>query len=270
MAENSLRNVIVSIKGAGEMASGVAWRLWQANIRRIFLLEIPRPMAVRRRVSFCETIYEGAFSVDGVPAVRVENASETYRAWEQGKLAVAVDPHWTLIRQMQPQIVIDAIIAKMNLGTSLNEAPLVIGLGPGFQAGVDVHMVVETNRGHNLGRILLAGSAEANTGVPGDIGGYAQERVLRAPCSGVFTTGAEIGLSVRQGERIGAVNGKPVAAGIAGVIRGLLRDGTAIEQGVKLGDIDPRSEVGYCSTVSDKALAIGGAALEAILRVYNG
>jgi xanthine dehydrogenase accessory factor len=238
MGEHLLRNVVVGIKGAGEMASGMAWRLWQANIRRIFMLEIPRPMAVRRQVSFCEAVYEKEFMVDGVPAVRVESAAETYQAWEQGKLAVAVDPQWILMRRMQPQIVIDAILAKMNLGTGLNEAPLVIGLGPGFRAGVDVHMVIETNRGHNLGRILLTGAAEANTGIPGDIGGYAQERVLRAPCGGIFTTGAEIGLSVGQGERIGAVDGKPVAARIAGVIRGLLRDGTAVERGVKLGDIE--------------------------------
>ena len=261
---------MVGIKGAGEMASGVAWRLWQANIRRIFMLEIPRPLAVRRRVSFCEAVYEKEFAVDGVPAVRVESADETYHAWEQGKIAVAVDPQWALIALMQPQIVIDAILAKMNIGTRLDEAPLVIGLGPGFQAGVDVHMVIETNRGHNLGRVLLSGAAEANTGIPGDIGGYAQERVLRAPCGGIFTTEVEIGASVKQGALIGAVAGEPVPAGIAGVIRGLLRGGIEVERGAKLGDIDPRSEVGYCATVSDKALAIGGAALEAILRVYNG
>ena len=154
--------------------------------------------------------------------------------------------------------------------SALSDAPLVIGLGPGFRAGVDVHMVIETNRGHNLGRVLLTGAAEANTGIPGDIGGYAQERVLRAPCGGIFTTEAEIGDLVGQGELIGAVDGTPVAAGIAGVIRGLLRGGMEVERGAKLGDIDPRGDVGYCSTVSDKALAIGGAALEAILRVYNG
>jgi xanthine dehydrogenase accessory factor len=270
MGKQLLKDVAVGIKGAGEMASGVAWRLWQANIRRIFLMEIPRPMAVRRRVSFCEAIYEKEFIVDGVPAVRVESAAETYQAWEQGKLAVAVDPQWTLIKRLQPQIVIDAILAKTNLGTALSEAPLVIGLGPGFRAGVDVHMVIETNRGHNLGRVLLTGAAEVNTGIPGDIGGYAQERVLRAPCGGIFTTGAHIGASAGQGENIGAVGAEPVAAGIAGIIRGLLRDGTEVEPGAKLGDIDPRGDTGYCLTVSDKALAIGGAALEAIMRVYNG
>ena len=260
----------MGIKGAGEMASGVAWRLWQANIRRIFLLEIPRPMAVRRQVSFCEAIYEREISVDGVSAVRVETAAEIHRVWEQGKLAVAVDPRWDLVAQMQPQVVIDAILAKTNLGTKRDEAPLVIGLGPGFRAGADVHMVVETNRGHNLGRVLLSGAAEANTGIPGDIGGYAQERVLRAPASGIFATGEQIGAVVRQGQQIGSVAGKPVTAGIAGVVRGLLRGGTEVEQGVKLGDIDPRGEIGYCLTVSDKALAIGGAVLEAILRVYTG
>ena len=252
------------------MASGVAWRLWQANIRRIFMLEIPRPMAVRRQVSFSEAIYEGEIRVDGVSAVRVETAAEIPRVWEQGKLAVAVDPGWDLVAQMQPQVVIDAILAKTNLGTRCGEAPLVIGLGPGFRAGADVHMIVETNRGHNLGRILLAGAAEANTGIPGDIGGYAQERVLRAPESGIFTTREQIGAVGRKGQQIGSVAGKSVTAGIDGVVRGLLRGGTEVEQGVKLGDIDPRGDTGYCLTVSDKALAIGGAALEAILRVYNG
>jgi len=270
MREHLLSDLVVGIKGAGEMASGVAWRLWQANIRRIFMLEIPSPMAVRRHVSFCEAIYEERVSVDGVSAVRVESLAEISRAWEQGQLAVAVDPRWTMITQMHPQIVIDAILAKMNLGTRLDEAPLVIGLGPGFQAGVDVRMVIETNRGHNLGRVLLDGAAEANTGIPGDIGGYAQERVLRAPCNGVFTTGKQIGVVVWQGELIGTIAGQSVAAGIAGVIRGLLRGGTEVVEGAKLGDIDPRGETGYCSTVSDKALALGGAALEAILRVYNG
>ena len=270
MREHLLSDLVVGIKGAGEMASGVAWRLWQANIRRIFMLEIPSPMAVRRQVSFCEAIYEKKVSVDGVSAVRVESLAEISRAWEQGQLAVAADPRWTMITQMHPQIVIDAILAKMNLGTRLDEASLVIGLGPGFQAGVDVHMVIETNRGHNLGRVLLDDAAEPNTGIPGDIGGYAQERVLRAPCNGVFTTEKQIGVVVRQDELIGTIAGQSVAAGIAGVIRGLLRGGTEVVEGTKLGDIDPRGETGYCATVSDKALALGGAALEAILRVYNG
>lgn len=269
MGEISLQDIMVSIKGAGEMASGVAWRLWQANIRRIFMLEIPQPLAVRRKVSFCEAIYDSRMEVDGVPACRVESGADIYRAWDKGCIAVSVDPRWKLIAEMAPQVVIDAILAKKNLGTGMNEAPLVIGLGPGFTAVEDVHLVIETNRGHNLGRVLVSGAAEENTGIPGEIGGYAQERVLRSPGAGIFQTSGKIGDMVRRGEPVGDVGGRQVFAGVNGVIRGLLREGTEVDQGAKLGDIDPRGEADYCYTVSDKALAIGGAALEAILRVYN-
>ncbi|MDP2725539.1 MAG: selenium-dependent molybdenum cofactor biosynthesis protein YqeB [Syntrophales bacterium] len=269
MEEITSRNIMVGIKGAGEMASGVAWRLWQANIRRIFMLEVPQSLAVRRKVSFCEAIYDGMIEVDGVPACLVESAAGIYRAWEKGCIAVSVDPGWKLIAEMAPQVVIDAIIAKRNLGTRINDAPLVIGLGPGFTSGEDVHMVIETNRGHNLGRVLVVGAAEANTGIPGEIGGYSTERVLRAPGPGIFRALKRIGDKVQKGEPVGDVEGREVAAGITGVIRGLLRDGTEVDRGAKLGDIDPRGDAGYCYTVSDKALAIGGATLEAILRVYN-
>ena len=264
-----LRDIVVGVKGAGEMATGVAWRLWQANIRRIFLLEVPRPLAVRRRVSFCEAIYEGEIEVSGVMAVSAGDVSGVQQAWEEGEIAVVVDPQWSLLDKLRPQVLIDAILAKKNLGTRLDEAPLVVGLGPGFRAGIDCHMVIETNRGHNLGRVILAGAAEANTGIPGEIGGYTQERVLRAPGDGTFTSPLDIGRLVRQGERVGMVDGREVGAGIAGIIRGLLRSGTEVQEGVKLGDIDPRGEAAYCGTISDKSLAIGGAVLEAILRVYN-
>jgi xanthine dehydrogenase accessory factor len=269
MGEMPLQEIMVGIKGAGEMASGVAWRLWQANIRRIFMLEIPQPLAVRRKVSFCEAIYDGRMEVDGVTACRVESKTDIYCAWEKGCIAVMVDPCWKLMAEIAPQVVIDAILAKKNLGTGISEAPLVIGLGPGFTAGEDVRLVIETNRGHNLGRVLVSGAAEENTGIPGEIGGYAQERVLRAPVAGIFRTEGRIGDMVRRGEPVGDVGGSRIAAGVNGVIRGLLREGTKVDRGAKLGDIDPRGEAGYCYTVSDKALAIGGAALEAILRVYN-
>ncbi|MDP2663370.1 MAG: selenium-dependent molybdenum cofactor biosynthesis protein YqeB [Dehalococcoidia bacterium] len=254
---------------SSEREDSDAWRLWQANIRRIFMLEVPQPLAVRRRVSFCEAVYEGESDVSGVTAVRSGDVSGIQQAWEAGKIAVVVDPEWALLAQLRPQVVIDAILAKRNLGTGLGEAPLVVGLGPGFRAGVDCHMVIETNRGHNLGRLILEGAAEPNTGIPGEIGGYLQERVLRAPCDGIFTSSLDIGNSVRQGEVVGIVGGGVVRAGIAGIIRGLLRPGTEVQGGVKLGDIDPRGEISYCGTISDKSLAIGGAALEAILKVYN-
>ena len=269
MAGCSLGNIVVGIKGAGEMASGVAWRLWQANIHRIFMLEIPRPLAVRREVSFCEALYEDRKDVDGVTASRVEGPDAIAGAWAEGTIPVLVDPRWETIGRIGPPVVIDAILAKKNLGTTMQEAPLVIGLGPGFSAGKDVHIVIETNRGHNLGRLILSGAAEANTGIPGEIGGYAAERVLRAPRGGIFRTVRHIGEMVRRDDTVGDVAGEELRAGIDGMIRGLLKEGTEAPQGMKLGDIDPRGKREYCFTVSDKALAIGGAALEAILRTYN-
>lgn len=269
MAGMRLKDIIIGIKGAGEMATGVAWRLWQANIRNIFMMEIPRPLAVRREVSFCEAVHDGSKTVDGVTAVTVKGTEDIKRAWAEGKIAVIVDPRWETIGRIGPEVAIDAILAKTNLGTTMKEAPLVIGLGPGFQAGKNVHTVIETNRGHNLGRLIFSGVAEANTGVPGEIGGYSTERVLRAPCDGVFQAKRRIGETVRRGDMVGDIAGIALTAGIDGMIRGLLRDETDVQEGMKLGDIDPRGKREYCFTVSDKALCIGGAALEAILKVYN-
>ena len=269
MERAGLNQLVVGLKGAGEMASGIAWRLYQANIRRLFLMEIPEPLAVRREVCFSEAVLNGKKTVEGVQAVRTDGVRATRRAWEQGQLAVIVDPKWTTIEEMHPDVVVDSILAKRNLGTRMEEAPLVIGLGPGFTAGRDVHMVIETNRGHNLGRIVLEGSAEANTGVPGDIGGYAGERVFRAPVRGRFKARAGIGKRVRTGELLGDVDGHEVRAEIDGVVRGLIASGCRVSEGLKLGDIDPRGDTIYCRTISEKSRAMGGAALEAILRVYN-
>jgi xanthine dehydrogenase accessory factor len=269
MGGTGLREIAVGIKGAGEMATGIAWRLWQANIRSIFMLEIPQPLAVRREVSFCEAVYEESKSVDGVTAVLAKGIEDLRRAWAEGRIAVLVDPCWETVGRVGPQVVIDAILAKTNLGTTMKEAPLVIGIGPGFHAGNDVHTVIETNRGHNLGRLVFSGSAEANTGIPGEIGGYTTERVLRAPRDGIFRAKRRIGEMVRRGDIVGDVAGEELPAGIDGMIRGLLRDGIEVRWDTKLGDIDPRGKRDYCFTVSDKSLCIGGAALEAILRVYN-
>ncbi len=259
----------IGIKGAGEMASAMAWRLYMANIRKIFMMEIPCPLAVRRGVCFCEAIHDGCKTVEGVEAIRAEGVEDVGRIWNEGKIAVLVDPGWTSREKLRPDVILDAILAKKNIGTTRIEAGLVIGLGPGFVAGSDVHMVIETNRGHNLGRIITSGGAEADTGVPGDIGGYTQERVLRAPAGGAFRTGKAIGESVKTGEVVGAVAGVEIRSRIDGVIRGLIRPDIEVSQGMKLGDIDPRGDRSYCYTISDKARAIAGSALEAILRVYN-
>jgi xanthine dehydrogenase accessory factor len=180
-----------------------------------------------------------------------------------------VDPEAKVIKFLKPDVVVDAILAKKNLGTKITDAPLVIGLGPGFCAGKDVHLVVETNRGHNLGRVISEGEAEKNTGVPGVIAGYGAERVFRGPKEGRFTTLKDIGDYVEAGEVVAEVDGVPVKAQIKGVIRGMLRDGTDVWKGVKAGDIDPRGIKESCYTVSEKAMAIGGGVLEAILSYFN-
>ena len=208
-------------------------------------------------------------AVEGIDAVRVAEEAELEVVWASGKIAVLVDPLAESMQNLRPDVLIDAILAKRNLGTSTSDAPLVIALGPGFTAGRDCHIVVETNRGHNLGRLITSGSAEANTGIPGNIGGHTKERVLRAPVDGVFMTGREIGDDVQQGCVIGQVDSELVTTRIDGIIRGMIRPGSSVTKGLKIGDIDPRGEAGYCDTISEKARALGGAVLEAILNVYN-
>lgn len=264
-----LSELTVVIKGAGEMASAVAWRLYMAHIRHVLLLEIDQPVAVRRKVAFCEAVYERHQTVEGVEAVKADSREAVHELWSLGKLAVCVDPRWELLKTIRPDVVVDAILAKRNLGTALTDAPLVITLGPGFFAGRDAHMVIETNRGHNLGRIITCGSAEPRTGIPGSIGGHTEKRVLRAPAAGVFRACREIGDLIQTGETTGFVNGNPVYAQLDGVLRGLIRSGCHVTPGLKIGDVDPRKSVEYCTTISDKARAIAGAVLEAVLRVYN-
>lgn len=264
-----LSDLVIGIKGAGEMASGIAWRLYRANVKKIFMMEIPEPLAVRREVSFCEALVRKRMAVEGVQSVGVENAGEIRKAWDNGDIAVIADPDWESIGALKPDAVVDAILAKRNLGTSQREAALVIALGPGFEAGQDAHMVIETNRGHNLGRVICSGRAAPNTGIPGNIGGFTEERVFRSPCAGVFTSPKKIGDIVRRGDVLGAVDHEDIPAEISGVIRGLIMPGIQVTRGMKLGDIDPRGDPTYCSTISDKARAIGGAVLESILRVYN-
>jgi len=259
---------IIGIKGAGEIATGVAVRLKRAGFSRIFMMEIECPLAVRRAVSFCEAIHDGKSIVEGIEAVRAQDKDDIRSAWTRGMLAVLVDPEWVVLGEMQPQVLIDATIAKRNLGTAIDDAPLVIGLGPGFTASVDVHRVIETMRGHDLGYVIEKGSARQNTGIPGNIGGHTVDRVLRAPVSGLFHSECKITDQVRAGDVVCSVAGKSVAAKIDGVIRGLIREGVFVSKGLKIGDVDPRGCVEYCSTVSEKSRAIGGSVLEAILGTF--
>lgn len=268
-ANRTLPERLIVIRGAGEMATGVACTLHRANLRRILMLEVPAPLAVRRRVAFCEAIHEQSKAVEGIEAVRITTEAELPGTWASCRIAVRIDPKGESIRSCQPDCLVDATLAKHNLGTAKSDAPLVIALGPGFTAGRDCHVVVETNRGHNLGRLIAAGMAAANTGIPGNIDGFTWERVVRAPSDGLFTTDKSIGDSVGAGETIGRVGAAPVTANIAGILRGLIRPGSAVTAGLKIGDIDPRHEAAYCDSISEKARTLGGAVLEAILAAYN-
>jgi xanthine dehydrogenase accessory factor len=233
------------------------------------MAEIPHPQAVRRGVAFCEAIYQGEKEVEGVVAKAISSADEVFKVWEENKLPILVDPETRVKDFLNPDILIEAIMAKKNLGTKISDAALVIGLGPGFRAGSDVHLVVETNRGHNLGKIILQGEAEENTGIPGEIAGFSTERVLRAPVSGRFSSPKEFGDYVQVGEVVARVEDSPVPAAIEGVLRGLLRDGAVVGKGMKVGDIDPRGIKEFCYTISDKARAIAGGVLEGILWHFN-
>jgi xanthine dehydrogenase accessory factor len=263
-----LTDLTILIRGAGEMASGVAWRLYQSHFK-VLLTEIPHPMAVRRMVSFCEAVYEGTKKVEGVETILISSADQVHATWQADRIPLLIDPDLKQALSLKPDVLVDAILAKTNTGTRMDQAPLVIALGPGFKIGVDAHLVIETNRGHNLGRILTAGEAEANTGVPGNIGGYTSERVLRAPAEGILQIHKEIGDLVEPGETVADVSGLPIEARIKGVLRGLIRDKTPVPAGLKVGDVDPRGNLDYCHTISEKARAIAGGVLEGILRHYN-
>ena len=251
------------------MASAVAWRLYRANVRRIVMMETAMPLAVRREVAFCEAVYDGTQTVEGVEAQKTETVEEVAHVWGLGKIALIVDPRWQAIPHVRPDVLIDAILAKQNLGTRKEDASLVIGLGPGFVAGEDVHFVIETQRGHNLGRVITAGSAEPDTGIPEPVDGIAADRVLRAPAEGEFRSPGRIGDYVVKGAPVGRIGDAEVIARIGGVLRGLIRPGTWVTAGLKIGDIDPRGEVTACFTISDKARAIAGSVLEAVLQTYN-
>jgi xanthine dehydrogenase accessory factor len=267
--QSALISPIVLIRGAGEMASAIAWRLYMANIKRICMTELDAPLCVRRLVSFCAALDGGGAAVEGVEALAAHDLESIALAWRRGRIAVVPQSRWSRIGKLRPDVVIDAILAKRNIATSYDDAKLVIALGPGFTAGHDCHFVIETNRGHNLGRIISEGSAAPNTGVPGDIAGHTLARVFRSNASGTFQASRSIGDTVVAGDCIGTVDGIPVIATISGLLRGLVRSGTLAPAGLKLGDIDPRSEPGHCPTISDKARAIAGAALEAVMRHYN-
>lgn len=256
---------IVIVKGGGDIASGIIQKLHRTGFR-VLVLEIEHPTSIRRTVCFSEAIYNKEMIIEGLKGVLVRDKEEIFHAWDCDNIPVIVDPNGIYIDNLKPVAVVDAIIAKRNIGMKKDLAPITIGVGPGFIAGVDVDVVIESNRGHNLGRIIFEGSADKNTGKPGEIGGYTSERVLYSPYEGVFTSDHKIGDFVKKGEVIAYVNDGEIVTEIDGLLRGLLRNGSQVTKGFKLADVDPRiEEISNCHTISDKARAIGGAVLEALL-----
>lgn len=264
-------NKIVLIKGAGDIASGIAHRLKMAGFKLV-MTELAEPTVIRRTVSFAQSVYDSQITVESLTAVRANDINHIEKLWEEDKIPIIVDKTGETVKSVQPFAVVDAILAKKNLGTDIKDAPVVIGCGPGFTAGENVHAVVETMRGHDLGRVYYRGAAIPNTGIPGDVAGYTEERVLRSPEKGRFKAKVKIGDQVQAGELLAWIicddsREVEVLAPISGVVRGLLQEGLSVPQNFKIGDIDPRGNREHCFTISEKARAIGGGVLEALLHL---
>ena len=253
----------ILIKGAGDLATGIASRLYGAG-HQIMMTDIAVPLTVRRLVAFSRAVYEGEAVVEDMTARLAKNQEEAEEIMEQGDIPVIVDPKAECIQWFQPDVIVDAILAKRNLGTKITDAPFVIGVGPGFTAGEDCNCVVETKRGHTLGNVIWDGSAIPNTGVPGNVGGYSIERLIKASADGVIEPKAVIGDLVRKGQIVAITGGEPVYALMDGIVRGMLQPGVQVTKGLKIGDIDARVKQEHCRTISDKARAIGGGVLDAV------
>ena len=266
------KNVLVAVKGAGDLATGVMHRLKRAGFA-VMATELAHPTVLRRTVAFAEAIALGQMTVEGIIAQRANSIVDIRVILENNFVPIIVDPDGIALKKMQPDVLVEATLSKYNSGINMNDAPIVIALGPGYEAGIDTHAVIETNRGHNLGRVYLKGSAEPNTGVPGTIGGYAGERLLRAPNAGRLYGKYQIGDQIHEGDVVAIVQSGDgtalITAAIPGILRGLVRDELAVSIGMKVGDIDPRAIREHCFTISDKSRAIGGGVLEAILYFMN-
>ncbi len=268
-------DTFVLVKGAGDLGTGVAWRLHKAGFP-VVITELDQPLVVRRTVAFASAVYDESIAVEGVTARLAPSFEAARDLLAKGNIPVLVDPETRAREFFQPAVLVDAVMAKRNTGTRSADAPFVLALGPGFVPGVDCHAVIETNRGHNLGRVLWNRPAEPDTMQPGEVGGRGSERVLRAPCQGQVLGLKRIGDHVKRGQVIARVQSPAqkldqgdVTAPFDGVLRGLVRDGLAVKAGDKIGDLDPRARRDACFTISDKSLAIGGGALEAVLTWLN-
>ena len=260
--------MMILIKGAGDLATGIAYRLKKSGFD-IVMTEIDKPTTVRRTAAFSQAVFDNEIVIEGIKGVKVNNINEIYKEINQGNIPIIIDEKAEIIKELRPDVVVDAIIAKKNLGTNIKDAPIVIGVGPGFEAKVDCHLVVESKRGHYLGKVIEEGSAIPNTGVPGNIGGYTKERIIRASSNGKIKPVVSIGDFVKKGDVVAYVDGVEVLAQIDGIVRGMLQEGIEVFKGMKSGDIDPRCEKDHCFTISDKARSIGGGVLEAIMYMKN-
>lgn len=259
-----IKNNIIIVRGGGDIATGTIHRLHNCGFS-VLVLETKKPSSIRRKVSFSEAIYDGEITIEQVRAKYVKTIDEAMTCFKENVIPVMIDEAADIVAQVKPKVLVDAILAKRNVGTNRDMANITIGLGPGFTAGKDVDAVIETMRGHNLGRIIYEGSAMENTGVPGNIGGFTKERVIYSPAAGTIKNIHHIGDLVEQGEVLAHIGDTPVLASICGVLRGLIRDGYTVTKGFKIADIDPRySEKDNCFTISDKARCIAGSVLEAI------
>lgn len=257
---------LVMVRGAGDIASGTIYRLFKAGFA-VVALEVEKPTVIRRTAAYASAVTKGMITVEGLTALRCDTEVGIVKALAEGKIPICVDPQGNWIKRLNPLVVVDAILAKKNLGTTREMAPIVIGLGPGFTAGEDVDAVIETNRGHDLGRVIYNGTAAKNTGIPGNIDGYTHERVIRAPQAGVLRIIQDIGTIVNTGDCLATIGDCEVTTKIAGVLRGIIADESNVFEGMKIADVDPRGRVDYCYTISDKARNLSGGVLEAILHL---
>jgi len=261
-------DLIVLVLGAGELASGVAHKLARSRFRVCFT-ETAEPLAVIRGTAFCEAVYDGEKEVEGVIARKVGTLQDAFQAWKDGKIPLFIDVEGRITKGLQPQVLVDARMAKKNLGISLSRAPFVIGLGPGLTAGKDVHVVVETIHTDNAGRLIYEGAATKDTGIPTVRGGYSYARLLRAPDEGAVVLRKTIGDVVSEGDVVAFIGLKPVQAECAGVLRGMMRNGQKVKKGTKIGEIDPLAHPDDCYKIRGHARVIAGAVLEAIMNRYN-
>lgn len=258
------KRIPVVVRGGGDLASGVIYRLAKTGFP-VLVTELAQPLAIRRAVSFASAVLEGGIVIEGLRARRIDDVAEVHAVWAMGDIPVFVDETGASLTTFKPSVVVDARMIKRNPDTTCDDAPLVIALGPGYVAGQDCHAVIETNRGHYLGRVIWQGGAEPNTGEPGRVKGRVSERVLRAPADGFVTQHVAIGESLNEGDVVATVGDVPVLAPFAGVLRGLIHSSVPVVAGLKIGDVDPRGVRDHCFLISEKSLAIGGGVLEAIL-----